>query len=254
MIQAKKRFGQNFLQDEYVINRIVELINPVWDDFMIEIGPGLGALTKPILYHLDHLHVIEIDFDIIAYLKKIYTNKEITIHQGDALKFDYKFNELYNTAPQIRVVGNLPYNISTPLLFYLAKFDNIIDMHFMLQKEVVERICAKPNCNNYGRLSVMLQYRFNCLNLLHVAPESFYPRPKVESAIVRLIPKKEHPIIDEKKLNHIVTNAFNKRRKAISNSLKNIISMESFERLGIEPNLRAENLTVEQFIQLSQII
>ncbi|HLX52308.1 MAG TPA: 16S rRNA (adenine(1518)-N(6)/adenine(1519)-N(6))-dimethyltransferase RsmA, partial [Aquella sp.] len=179
---AKKRFGQNFLHDEYIIHEIIKTINPKPTDLMVEIGPGLGALTVPLLARVDKLEVIEIDWDIISFLQKNFADK-IHIHNTDALKFDYSFN-----GNLIRVVGNLPYNISTPLLFHLAKFKNIQDMHFMLQKEVVERICAKPGNKDYGRLSVMLQYKFVCNKMLDVAATCFKPQPKVESAIVRLKP------------------------------------------------------------------
>ena len=244
---AKKRFGQNFLEDQSVISQVINIINPKPQDKIVEIGPGLGALTYPLLEKINHLDVIEIDQDIITYLKKNLSNK-ITIHNGDALKFDYSFNH-----QSIRIVGNLPYNISTPLLFHLAKFDNIIDMHFMLQKEVVDRICAKPNCGDYGRLSIMMQYKFNCLKMLDVSRECFRPAPKVESAIIRIKPldKDSQYNVDEKKLGYIVTQAFSKRRKTIANSLKNIISPEVFSKLGIDTQKRAENLTVCEYVALA---
>jgi 16S rRNA (adenine1518-N6/adenine1519-N6)-dimethyltransferase len=244
---AKKRFGQNFLEDQSVISQIINIINPKSQDKLVEIGPGLGALTYPLLEKINHLDVIEIDRDIIAYLGKNLSDK-ITIHNGDALKFDYSFNN-----QQIRIVGNLPYNISTPLLFHLAKFNNIIDMHFMLQKEVVDRLCAKPNCGDYGRLSVMMQYKFNCLKMLDVSRECFRPAPKVESAIIRIKPLAQELQynVDEKKLGYIVTQAFSKRRKTITNSLKNIITPEMFSKLGIDPQKRAENLTVAEYVALT---
>lgn len=244
---AKKRFGQNFLHDTYIINEIIKIIHPKPTDHIVEIGPGLGALTTPLLSKTNHLDIIEIDWDIIAILQKQFAGK-LNIHNDDALKFDYSFN---NQA--IRVVGNLPYNISTPLLFHLANFNNIVDMHFMLQKEVVERICAKPNNKDYGRLSVMLQYRFACEKMLNVAANSFEPAPKVESAIVRLKPlaPEMRYTVDEKALNLVVTQAFNQRRKTISNSLKNVIKPEVFTKLSIESNKRAENLSVEEYILLT---
>lgn len=244
----KKRFGQNFLIDDYIINRIVEIINPQKNDCIVEIGPGLGALTKPILEHVAHLNVVEIDRDIIAFLEKNLGNK-LTIHSTDALKFN--FGGLQN---KIRVIGNLPYNISTPLLFHLSQYKNIQDMHFMLQREVVDRICAKPNNGDYGRLSVMLQYQFNCQKMLEVPHESFNPAPKVESAIVKLIPKvsEETINIDSKKLNQVVTSAFNQRRKTITNSLRNIISTEKLQELGIDIKKRAENLTIQEYIALAK--
>ncbi|MCC2625199.1 MAG: rRNA ((1518)-N(6)/adenine(1519)-N(6))-dimethyltransferase [Burkholderiales bacterium] len=247
---AKKRFGQNFLHDEYIINEIIKIINPKSTDFMVEIGPGLGALTVLLLNKVGKLDVIEIDRDIISILHKEFDN-QITIHGMDALKFDYSFG-----GNLVRVVGNLPYNISTPLLFHLAQFKNIKDMHFMLQKEVVDRICAKPGNKDYGRLSVMLQCKFACDKMLDVAATCFKPQPKVESAIVRLKPlglDKQYKV-DEGALNKIVTHAFNMRRKTISNSLRNIINPKIFAKLGIDTNMRAENLSVDQYVALANEI
>lgn len=245
----KKRFGQNFLVDDYIINRIIEIINPKKDDFIVEIGPGLAALTKPILEHVPHLNVVEIDRDIIAFLEKHFHDK-LTIHSTDALKFD--FGAI--TPSKIRVIGNLPYNISTPLLFHLSQYKNILDMHFMLQREVVDRICAKPNNSDYGRLSVMLQYQFNCQKMLNVPHECFNPAPKVESAIVKLIPKAKDETIDAKKLNQVVTSAFNQRRKTITNSLRNVISSEKLQELSIDIKKRAENLSVTDYINICKLI
>lgn len=244
---AKKRFGQNFLTSDYIINEIIQIINPKTDEFLVEIGPGLAALTRPILEYVKCLHVVELDRDIIKFLKYSFDDKLI-IHEGDALKFDYSFDQKI-----IRVIGNLPYNISTPLLFHLAQYHNIKDMHFMLQKEVVERICAKPNSSDYGRLSVMLQYRFQTFKMLDVSRECFEPMPKVESAIVRLIPKPviQWQNINEIKLNKIVTAAFNQRRKTIHNSLRNVVSSNIFEQLNIDIKKRAENLSVAEYIQLA---
>src|SRR6185437_2975548 len=245
---AKKRFGQNFLHDEYIINEIIKIINPKPTDLMVEIGPGLGALTVPLIAKVGKLEVVEIDWDIISFLQKKFSNEQINIHSADALKFDYSFDQQL-----IRVVGNLPYNISTPLLFHLAQFKNIQDMHFMLQKEVVERICAKPNNKDYGRLSVMLQYKFVCNKMLDVAANCFKPQPKVESAIVKLKPlgPELQYDVDERALNNVVTHAFGQRRKTISNSLKNIIKPETFANLGIDMGMRAENLSVAQYVLLA---
>lgn len=249
---AKKRFGQNFLCNEFIINEIIRLINPTLEDFIVEIGPGLGALTTHLIGKTQKLHLIEIDRDLIEHLLQKF-NTQAQIHNIDALQVNYQ--TLFNNVP-IRVIGNLPYNISTPLLFHLAQFSNIKDMHFMLQKEVVERICAKPNTHNYGRLSVMLQYRFETDQLLNVSNNCFNPIPKVESAIVRLIPKPNLSglNIDENKLNKVVTTAFNKRRKTIQNSLKTLITEGIFEKLQIDPKKRAENLNVEEYITLSHYL
>lgn len=244
---TKKRFGQNFLHDQFIIDEIIRIINPQPTDHVIEIGPGLGALTTELVAKLNRLDVVEIDWDIISILQKKFPDK-ITIHSANALEFDYSFSKSI-----IRVVGNLPYNISTPLLFHLAQFKNIEDMHFMLQKEVVERICAKPNTKSYGRLSVMLQHKFLCNKMLDVAAICFKPVPKVESAIVRLkpLPPNLQYNVDEKSLATVVRHAFNQRRKNIANSLKNIITLEIFDKLGIDKNKRAENLDVAQYILLA---
>ena len=183
---AKKRFGQNFLTDQGIINSLVDAINPQPKDLMVEIGPGLGALTQPLLKKLNHLHVVEIDRDIIQWMESFYDLSKLIIHNSDALKFN--FAELAKLSPdhKIRVTGNLPYNISTPILFHLLdNVNSIIDMHFMLQKEVVERMVAEPSNSEYGRLSVMLQYRLKMEYLITVPPEAFDPAPKVESAFVR---------------------------------------------------------------------
>jgi 16S rRNA (adenine1518-N6/adenine1519-N6)-dimethyltransferase len=245
----RKRFGQNFLTDQSVISAIVRAINPQPGDIMAEIGPGLGALTDPLLKHLSHLHVVEIDRDIIARLEKNYPKERVSIHAGDALKFDFA-----SLGERIRVVGNLPYNISTPLLFHLSDFaDRIIDMHFMLQKEVVERMVAEPGSAEYGRLSVMLQYRYAMELLFIVPPDAFRPAPKVESAIVRMIPYAELPCPakDEARFGQIVTAAFGQRRKTLRNTLKAYLSGDELSALGIDPGLRAEELGVAEFVRIA---
>ena len=250
--KAKKRFGQNFLVDEQIIADIVRAIRPEPGDNMVEIGPGLGALTRPLLQHLNRLHVVEIDRDIIARLKTAYPQDKLTIHEGDALKFD--FSEL--PAP-LRIVGNLPYNISSPLLFHFADYaSRITDMHFMLQDEVVERMVAAPSTPQYGRLSVMLQYRFYMEKLLDVPPQSFRPAPKVNSAIVRMIPLPQERIVvrDEKVFASIVTAAFGQRRKTLRNTLKPFLDEAGFERLGIDAGLRAENLGVAEFADIANLL
>ncbi len=250
--QAKKRFGQNFLVDQSIIADIVRAIRPEAGDNMVEIGPGLGALTRPLLQHLKTLHVVEIDRDIIARLKTDYPQDKIIIHEGDALKFD--FAEL--PAP-LRIVGNLPYNISSPLLFHFAAYaERVTDMHFMLQNEVVERMVAEPSTAAYGRLSVMLQYRFYMEKLLDVPPQSFRPAPKVDSAIVRMIPlpADQIKVIDEELFARIVTAAFGQRRKTLRNTLKDYLIESDFARLGIDAQLRAENLGVDEFTRAANYL
>jgi 16S rRNA (adenine1518-N6/adenine1519-N6)-dimethyltransferase len=247
--RARKRFGQNFLVDEQIIADIVRAIRPEADDNMVEIGPGLGALTRPLLKQLKRLHVVEIDRDIIARLKTGYPQDQLVIHEGDALQFD--FAQL--PAP-LRVVGNLPYNISSPLLFHFSAYaERIADMHFMLQNEVVERMVASPSSPAYGRLSVMLQYRFYMEKLLDVPPEAFRPVPKVDSAIVRMIPlpADEVQVRNEQMFSQIVAAAFGQRRKTLRNTLKDYLTEDDFERLGIDAQLRAENLGAAAFARIA---
>jgi len=245
----RKRFGQNFLTDQGVIQAIVRTIHPQPDDVMVEIGPGLGALTDPLLKILPRLHVVEIDRDIITRLQNNYPAAKLAIHAGDALKFDFS-----TLGERIRVVGNLPYNISTPILFHLSEtIGNIIDMHFMLQKEVVERMVAAPSTPEYGRLSVMLQYRYAMELMFIVPPDAFHPAPKVESAIVRMIPYPvlPHPAKDAALFGAIVTAAFGQRRKVLRNTLKSYLDDAGFAALGIDPGLRAENLGFEKFVAIA---
>lgn len=254
---AKKRFGQNFLTDQGVIYSLVEAISPKVDDLIVEIGPGLGALTQPLLKQLNHLHVVEIDRDIISWMETFYPKDKITIHNSDALKFN--FSELAKLSPshKIRVTGNLPYNISTPILFHLLNnIDNIIDMHFMLQKEVVERMVAAPSTSEYGRLSVMLQYKLKMDYLITVPPEAFDPAPKVESAFVRCVPHAALPYLakDEALFAKIVTAAFGQRRKTVRNTLKAYLDDAGFDALDINPQLRAENLSVAQFVSIANFL
>lgn len=245
----RKRFGQNFLTDESVIDAIVAAIEPQPRDLLVEIGPGLGALTRPLAARLDHLHVIEIDRDIVARLRTAFPPARVTVHEGDALKFD--FGAL---GVRLRVIGNLPYNISTPLLFHLAQHAGAIrDIHVMLQKEVVERMVAAPSSAQYGRLSVMLQYRFEMERVLVVPPGSFRPVPKVESAVVRMTPYASlpHPARDESRLRAIVAAAFAQRRKTLRNTLKALFGAGDLERLGVDAGLRAQDLRVEDFVRLA---
>ena len=252
--QTKKRFGQHFLHDQYVIQNIITGIHPGENERLVEIGPGLGALTFPLLENVSHLHVVEIDRDIIHRLKEM-NDSRLSIYETDALKFDP--TTIPNLDNQLlRIVGNLPYNISTPLIFHLLESSSIIkDMHFMLQKEVVDRITALPNTKLFGRLSVMVQYHCQTENLFKVSPGAFNPPPKVDSAVIRLIPWIEKPFVakDEKSLSQLVNQAFMKRRKTLRNALKDSLSHEQIEQAGVDPTLRPENLSVEDFVNLANI-
>ena len=249
--QHKKRFGQHFLHDGYVIDLIVKAINPQAEDPVLEIGPGLGALSFPLLRHLDHLTVIEIDRDVISTLQR-KGGDNITIHNVDALRTDISKLQTADNRP-LRIVGNLPYNISSPLIFHLLENAGIIaDMHFMLQKEVVDRIVATPGGKQYGRLSVMVQYFCQCESLLEVPPASFDPPPAVDSAVVRLIPQqRQQPAQDVSLLSKVVAQAFSQRRKTLRNTLKKLLSSDELIALNIDPGLRAENLAVDDFIAIS---
>jgi 16S rRNA (adenine1518-N6/adenine1519-N6)-dimethyltransferase len=248
----RKRFGQHFLTDQAVIADIVAAIRPQAGDVMVEIGPGLGALTAPLLALLDHLHVIEIDRDIIARLRSAWPPARLCVHAGDVLEFDF------SVLPRgLRVVGNLPYNISTPLLFHLANYaERIRDMHFMLQKEVVERMVAAPGGRDYGRLSVMLQYRFDMEQLLAVAPDAFSPPPQVDSAVVRMWPRpcSQLSATSETGLAQVVRRAFAQRRKTLRNSLAGLLDAGDYAALAIAPGLRAENLAVADFVAISNYL
>ncbi|MBV8656759.1 MAG: 16S rRNA (adenine(1518)-N(6)/adenine(1519)-N(6))-dimethyltransferase RsmA [Burkholderiales bacterium] len=253
----RKRFGQNFLQDQGVIRDIISCISPRPDDVVVEIGPGLAALTQPLLDQLDVLHAVEIDRDIVAHLSKRYPPTKLVIHNVDALKFDFG-GLAAEIAPgkQIRLVGNLPYNISTPLLFHLASFaPQVADCHFMLQNEVVLRMVAEPSCADYGRLSVMLQYFFHMEKLLDVPPEAFDPPPKVDSAIVRMIPRPfELAAQSVDQLERLVAQAFAQRRKTLRNNLKDIVSDAQFAELGIDPTVRPENVSVIDYVRMANRI
>jgi len=240
--KARKRFGQNFLVDQQVINQIVSTIAPKRMDSIIEIGPGKGALTFPLIDHLDHIHVIEIDRDLISLLQK-KSNKKITIHESDALVFNF-----YQFTKNIRIVGNLPYNISSPLLFHLLNYrDSIIDMTFMLQKEVVDRIVAAPGSKVYGRTSVIMQAFFDTELMFVVPKESFDPQPKIESAILYLKTKSEPLVQNLRPLEEIVKIAFSQRRKTLKNCLKSVLNQSQTD---IDLSQRAEMLSVENFVTL----
>ncbi len=249
---ARKRFGQNFLIDQGIIGAIVSAIHPQRSDTVVEIGPGLGAITEPLMQRVDHLHVVEIDRDLIARLKKQYPAERMTVHEGDALAFDFA-----SVGQRLRLVGNLPYNISTPLLFHLADYaEAVYDMHFMLQKEVVERMVAEPGNADFGRMSVMLQYRFYLEWLIDVPPESFDPAPKVDSAVVRLIPKPVSELHARRpeKLAQVALAAFSQRRKMLRNTLKGVLDDQGFAELGIDPTRRAEDIPVEDYVRIANYL
>lgn len=252
---ARKRFGQNFLQDTNIIASIVDAIAPTDDDCLVEIGPGLAALTEPLMRNIAHMHVVELDRDLVARLQNRFSPERLTIHSTDALKFD--FLSIPAEGKTRKVVGNLPYNISSPLLFHLVEFAPHIDVQvFMLQKEVIERMVAAPATKAYGRLSVMLQYRFVMDWLLDVPPESFDPAPRVDSAVVRLIPRRPEDLTarDERHFAALVAQAFSQRRKMLRNTLKGVIDDAVFTETGIAPTVRAEDLSVADYIRLSNAV
>jgi 16S rRNA (adenine1518-N6/adenine1519-N6)-dimethyltransferase len=253
---ARKRFGQNFLVSAGVIHKIVDAVGARNGDTVVEIGPGLGALTEPLLERIEPLHVVEIDRDLIARLRQRFAPERLTIHEGDALEFD--FGALKQNNARLKIVGNLPYNISSPLLFHLVGYaPQIHDMHFMLQKEVVDRMVAAPGSGTFGRLSVMLQYRFHMERLFIVPPGSFNPPPKVDSAIVRMIPvdfakvDAEHTASNNDVFAKVVTTAFSQRRKMLRNTLRALIDESALQRLGITPTARAEDLGVTDFVRIA---
>lgn len=249
----RKRFGQNFLTDQAVLSQIISSIHPTSNDAMVEIGPGLGAMTALLLQDLSHLHVVELDRDLVEYLSKRFTRNQLTVHAADALKFDF------NTIPvpdnqKLRVVGNLPYNISSPLLFHLMSIaTKVEDQHFMLQKEVVERMVAEPGSKTFGRLSVMLQWRYHMELMFVVPPTAFDPPPKVDSAIVRMIPIKNPMTCDFARLEKITTTAFTQRRKVIRNSLSSLFTESQLIDAGIDPTLRPEDISVAQYVNLANL-
>lgn len=249
----KKRFGQNFLHDPHVIDAIVHAIGPAADDNVIEIGPGQGALTGPLIHQLNALQVIELDRDLIPFLLASFSvTGKLTIHQGDALRFDY--GKLAKPGHKMRLIGNLPYNISTPLLFHLLDYaPQIQDMHFMLQKEVVERLAAGVGDDAYGRLGIMIQYHCEVEHLFDVPPGAFNPPPKVTSAIVRLTPRAQPvlPADDLKLLGKVVTEAFNQRRKTLRNALKNLADDADLAACEIDPQQRPENIDLKAYVRLS---
>lgn len=253
---ARKRFGQHFLHDKQIIQRLVNAINPQPGQHLVEIGPGQGALTVPILKTAEQLHVIELDWDLIPALKTRCLGKgALIVHQGDALEFD--FESLVENAEPLRIIGNLPYNISTPLIFHLLEYSRYItDMHFMLQKEVVDRLAAKAGDDAYGRLSIMVQYHCQVTSLFYVPPGAFYPPPQVDSSVVRLVPYHEipHRAVNVEHFAQLVREAFSHRRKTLRNSVKNMVGDDVWERCSIDSRLRPEQLSVADYVYISNLI
>ena len=250
-IIPKRRFGQHFLTDRHYIERIVAAIAPRSDDTMIEIGPGPGAITAPLLGRLNHLHAVEIDRDLAAALRGRFAAEQFTLHEEDVLEFDFA-----KLGGRFRAVGNLPYNISTPFLFHLAGFaEQLIDGTFMLQKEVVDRMVAAPDTHAYGRLSVMLQYRFAMEHLFDVPPDAFTPPPKVDSAIVRMLPLPSDRLRarDDARFAAMVTAGFGQRRKTLGNTMKPFLTAAQIDALGIDPKRRGETLSVAEFVKLADV-
>ena len=255
--KARKRFGQNFLHDHGIIRRIIRSIAPHETDTMVEIGPGLGALTEELLAEAGELDAIELDRDLPPILRTKFFSygDKFRIHEADAMKFD--FTQLRRSEKRLRIVGNLPYNISTQLIFHLLSHANDVeDMHFMLQKEVVDRMAAGPGENNYGRLGIMAQYYCKVESLFVVPPGAFNPAPKVDSAIIRLTPYRELPYVADEveQLQTVVRTAFNMRRKTLRNNLKPLLSAEEIEALNIDPGLRPEKLPISDFVAISNYL
>jgi 16S rRNA (adenine1518-N6/adenine1519-N6)-dimethyltransferase len=251
--RARKRFGQNFLHDRRVIERIVDAIDPKPGQAIVEIGPGQAALTRELVRRAGHITAIEIDRDLAAWLREQFTPEQLTLVEADALKLDWSSL----AAQPLRVVGNLPYNISSPLLFRLMECaERVIDQHFMLQKEVVDRMVAPPGSKTYGRLSVMLQVRYRLAKLFDVPRGAFNPPPKVTSSIVRMVPRPaaELPAIDFACFGRVVAAAFNQRRKILKNALSDVAGEEAFRTAGVDPLARAETLAVDDFVRLARAV
>jgi len=256
--RAKKRFGQNFLVDTNVIDKIIHSINPQPEDHIIEIGPGLGALTQPLLKTLTRLDAIELDRDVIPQLKTLEGCEKLHIHNIDVLAFDFtEFKQSNFEHGKLRITGNLPYNISTAVLFHLINHRICIhDLHFMLQKEVVERIAASTGSHDYGRLSVMMQLYFRISPLFTVAPQCFRPVPRVESAIVRMVPRASLAISHDEHdaFAALVRQAFSQRRKTLKNTLRGLCDSAQINAAGIDPGKRPQELCVDDYIKLFQQI
>lgn len=269
---ARKRFGQHFLHDRGIVQRIIDAFDPQPGETLVEIGPGPGALTRPLLERCTPLHVVELDRDMVARLRADFPPDQLIVHEADALKFDFCALAPHTDVPvsreagrrerppasgTLRIIGNLPYNISTPLLFHLLEQRHCIgDMLFMLQKEVVDRMAAAPSCKDYGRLSVMLQWRLRVEKLFDVRPGAFTPPPKVESSVVRLVPHAVAPIQvrDAAAFARVVQMAFAQRRKTLRNNLKGLMTAETLAALGIDPQRRAETLTLDEFAMVANAL
>lgn len=255
--RARKRFGQNFLHDESVIDAIVAAIAPTENDHIVEIGPGQGALTSPLVPSVRSFDAIELDRDLTAFLLASFSiHDHFTLHSADALTFDFGSLQV-SDADRLRIVGNLPYNISTPLIFKLLETSHLIrDMHFMLQREVVQRLAAEPGSKHWGRLGAMTQFHCRVEHLFDVPPEAFQPAPRVHSAIVRLTPWDERPWPDCETgdLERLLQAAFAQRRKTLRNNLKGLIDSAGLEALGIDPGARAETLELTDLIRLANTL
>jgi len=252
--RPRKRFGQHFLHDRNILNKIITAIHPQPGQHFVEIGPGRGAMTRPLLENIDALHAIEIDRDLAAALPATVASTKLTVHEADALNFD--FGKLRPEAATLRLAGNLPYNISTPLLFHILGFDELFaDIHIMLQKEVARRIAAGPGSRTYGRLSVAIAARCEVETLFDIKPGSFTPPPRVDSSFIRLRPDaaKRARIAQPEALDRIVKHAFGQRRKRLSNALGDLLTATQIESVGVDPGARAERLTVSQFISLGNL-
>ena len=251
-MKAKKKFGQNFLVDRYFISRIVNEINPKEGNNILEIGPGKGAITEPILKKTNHISVVEIDPDMIKILKHKISTKNISILAEDVLGINDEFFEKFN-----KIIGNLPYYIATEIILKLTKiYSSSSELYFMVQKEVAERITANPSSKSFGRLSVILQYYFDTELLFELPPEAFSPQPKITSAFIRLIRKKRVSlkVVDKDSFEKIVKVAFSQKRKTIKNNFKNILFDKDFFNLKISPTIRSEALTIDQFIKLENYV
>ncbi len=253
MHRARKRFGQHFLTDPGIIDAIIRAVHPTSDDIIVEIGPGQGAITDALARSAGHLHAVELDRDLVGRLRRRYDgNPKVTVHEADALRFDFSA-----LGDRMRIVGNLPYNISTPLLFHLLKFrERILDMHFMLQKEVVERMAAGPGSKAYGRLGIMLGCHLHIESLFDVPPEAFDPPPEVNSAVVRLdpLPPGTFEIASEAQFSTLVATAFMQRRKTLRNSLKKLVEGPDFAAVGIDAGLRPEQVSIADYVRLSNYL